>query len=106
MYTLQKDRRKNEEFVNLVKSGLSYLRNEIKEMSDHEIEIEKPDKIADIVEKILEFNGQNQEEKVLKILTPDQMISRLPITSEKTSKWNKATIAFFVSFKKVNKNNL
>ena len=40
MYTLQKDRRKNEEFVNLVKSGLSYLRNEIKEMSDHEIEIE------------------------------------------------------------------
>ena len=29
---------------------------------------------------ILEFNNQNQEGKGLKILTPDQMISRLPIS--------------------------
>ena len=53
------------------------LKNEIKKMSDNEIEIEKPDKIVDIVEKIVEFNWQNQEENGLKILTPDQMISTL-----------------------------
>ena len=49
-------------------------------MSKNEIEIEKPDKIVDIVEKILQFNRQNQEGQGLKILTPDQMLSRLPIT--------------------------
>ena len=32
-------------------------------MSDDEIEIEKPDKMVDIVEKILEFNRQNQKKK-------------------------------------------
>ena len=47
-------------------------------MSDDEIEIEEPDKIVDIAEKILEFNRKNQEGQGLKILTPDQMISRLP----------------------------
>ena len=34
----------------------------------------------DVVEKILEFNKQNQEGHGLKILTPDKMLSRLPIT--------------------------
>ena len=34
----------------------------------------------DIVKKILEFNRQNQEGQGLKILAPDQMLSRLPIT--------------------------
>ena len=34
----------------------------------------------DIVEKILEFKRHNQEGQVLKILTPDQILSRLPIT--------------------------
>ena len=32
----------------------------------------------DITEKILDFNNQNQEGPGLKILTPDQMLSRLP----------------------------
>ena len=74
-----KNRTNNEKFVNVIKIGLSDLKNRIKEMSG-EIEIEKPDKIVDIVEKILEFNRQNQEGQGLKILTPDQLISRLPIT--------------------------
>ena len=34
--------------------------------------------IVEIVEEILKFNEQNQEG--LKILTPNQMLSRLPIT--------------------------
>ena len=48
-------------------------------MSDAETKIEKPDKIIYIVEKI-EFNRQDQKRKWLKTLTPDQMISRLPIS--------------------------
>ena len=48
-------------------------------MSDAETKIEKPDKIIYIVEKI-EFNRQDQKRKWLKMLTPDQMISRLPIS--------------------------
>ena len=66
-----KTRRTNEKLVNVIKTGLSDLKNEIKEMSDDEIEIEKPNKIVDIVEKILEFNKQNQEGQGLKILTAD-----------------------------------
>ena len=42
--------------------------------------IEKPNKITDIVKEILQFNKQNQQGQGLKILTPDQMLSRLPIT--------------------------
>ena len=49
-------------------------------MSEDEIKIEKPYEIVDIVEKILEFNKQNQEGQGLKILTPNQMLSRLPIS--------------------------
>ena len=32
------------------------------------------------MEEILKFNKQNQEGQGLKILTPSQMLSRLPIT--------------------------
>ena len=49
-------------------------------MSEDEKEIEKPNKILKIVEKIVEFNKQNQLGEGLKMLTPDQMLSRLPIT--------------------------
>ena len=49
-------------------------------MSEDEKEIEKPDKILKIVEKIVEFNKQNQLGEGLKMLTPNQMLSRLPIT--------------------------
>ena len=49
-------------------------------MSEEEKEIEKPHEIVNIVEEILEFNKQKQEEEGLTILTPDQMLSRLPFT--------------------------
>ena len=64
----------------MIKSGLSNSNDEIKEISKNKIAIEKPDKIVDIVEEILEFNRQNQQGKGLKILTPDQMLDRLPIS--------------------------
>ena len=41
---------------------------------------EKSDEILKIVEDFLNFNKQNQQSKGLKILTPNQMLSRLPIT--------------------------
>ena len=52
----------------------------MKKISQNEIKTEKPDKILKIVEEILEFNKQNQSGKGLKILTPNQMLSRLPIS--------------------------
>ena len=48
-------------------------------MSKEEIKIKKPDKILEIDEMILKFNKQKQQGKGLKILTPNQMLSRLPI---------------------------
>ena len=59
---------------------MSNLKDGIEEMSENEIEIEEPDMIVDIFKRILDFNRQNQEGQGLKILTPDQMLSRLPIT--------------------------
>ena len=49
-------------------------------MSDDEKKIEQPDKIVEIVEEIVKFNKQIQQGKGLKILTPSQMLSRLPIS--------------------------
>ena len=42
--------------------------------------IEKMNKIADIVELILYFNKEKKKGTGLKILTPDQMLRRLPIS--------------------------
>ena len=66
--------------VNVIKSRLFDLKNEIKKMSEDEIKTEKPDELVDIVEKILDFNNKNQEGQGLKILTPNQMLNRLPIS--------------------------
>ena len=41
---------------------------------------EKPDKIVKIVEEFLKFNKQYQEGQGIKMLTPNQMLSRLPIS--------------------------
>ena len=75
-----KSKNKNNELVEQIKSRWSDLKYKIKEMSEHEKEREKPNKILKIVEEILEFNKQNQSGKGLKILTPNQMLSRLPIS--------------------------
>ena len=74
------DKKKNDGLMNVIKGRLSDLKDEIEKMSEDEIEIEKSYEIVDIFEKILEFNKQGQEGKVLKVLTPDQMLSILPIS--------------------------
>ena len=79
LYTT-KDKTKNDELVNVINSGIQNLNKEIEKMSEDEKRIEKPDEILKIVEDILNFNKQNQQGKSFKILTPNQMLSRLPIT--------------------------
>ena len=73
-----KNPNKNDDLVNVIKSGLIDLKNEIKDMSEDEKEMERPNEIVDIVKKILDFDQRYKEG--LKILTPDQMLSRLPIS--------------------------
>ena len=74
------DKEKNNELVNVINSGLKDLKEEIKKMSEEEKEIEDPESIVEIVEEILKFNEQNQQGEGIKILTPNQMLSRLPIS--------------------------
>ena len=74
------DKKKNNDSVIMIKSGLSDLKKEIGNMNEGEKEIEKPNEIIDIVEKIIDLNEQNQRGQGPKILTPDQMLSRLPTT--------------------------
>ena len=73
------NKKKNNNLVILIKSGFSDLKKETENMSEEGKEIEKPNEIIDIVEKILEFKDQTQRGQGLKILTPDQMLSWWPI---------------------------
>ena len=47
---------------------------------DKTFKIEENEKIIDIVERIFELNSKNQLGLGLNILTPNQMLSRLPIS--------------------------
>ena len=55
-------------------------------MSKDDKETEKPDRILKIVKEILDFN--KQEGLGFKILTPNQMLSRIPITLAKLNTGN------------------
>ena len=84
---------RNEIQVGLIKSALTDLKNRIKNMSENGKRIEQPDKLVDIVEKVLGFNERYQEGRGLKILTPDQMLSRFIIYKHLVSiieKWEQS----------------
>ena len=70
---------KNKIQVNLINSGLRDLKEETEDMNEQEKEIKNSYEIVDLVENIIEFNRQ-QQGRGLKILTPNQMLSRLPIS--------------------------
>ena len=71
----------NEFRVESIKKVLSKLKRIIEYApKDDSFKIGKNEKITDIVEKILEFNNKIQSGQGLKILTPSQMLSRLPIS--------------------------
>ena len=71
------NKKRNRTQVNLINSGLRDLKEEIENMSEQEKRIKNPNGVVDIVEMILEFNRQ-QNWQGLNILTPSQMLSRLP----------------------------
>ena len=77
-----KDKKKNNDLVELITVKWSNLKDEIEKIFEDRKETEKPDKILEIVEEILIFNRENREKQGqgLKILTPNQILSRLPIT--------------------------
>ena len=75
---MAKDRKENTKLVKSFNKALKGLEEEIENMSEEEKESKKPDKIVEIVEGILKFNKQTQEGKGL--ITPCQMLSRLPIS--------------------------
>ena len=71
----------NNKLVQVIKSGLVDLNRRVKNMSDDEKKIEKPNEIVDAAVEVLDFNKQNQQKaEGLKILTPEQMLSRLRIS--------------------------
>ena len=71
---------KNDNLVEEIKSRRSNLKEE--KMSQNEKEIKQPDTILKIIKEILNFNKEIQKQRCLglKILRPDQILSRLPIT--------------------------
>ena len=66
--------------VHLNKSDLINLKKDIGNASKNDVnKIEKMNKIADTAELILYFNNDDQQGQGQKILTPNQMLSRLPM---------------------------
>ena len=66
--------------VDLIKKILSKLQRVVDYVPrDNTFKIEENEKIIDIVEHILELNNKIQSGQGLKILTPNQVLSRLPI---------------------------
>ena len=74
----------DEKDKNMVKStskNLNKIKKIIKNVPENKAsKIEENKKIIDIVERILELNSKKQLGLGLKILTPNQILSRLPIT--------------------------
>ena len=72
---------KNKNMIKLINKNLNKMKKIIKNVPENKtFKIEENKKIIDIVERILELNSEKQLQQGLKILTPNQMLSRLPIT--------------------------
>ena len=75
-----KDREKNSNLVNMFNSALKDLKEDTKKRSKEEMKNEKPDEIERVIKMILDFNKNKQHKgQGIKILTPNQMLNRLPI---------------------------
>ena len=71
----------NKNMVESINKKLTKLKNIVKNVPQDEVsKVEENEKKMDVVEKILELNTEKKIGKGLKILTPDQMLSRLPTT--------------------------
>ena len=74
-----KNQKKNNDFAEEIKNRWSKLKDRVEKMSGDEKENKGLNKILEIVKDILNFNKQNQQGEGIKILTPNQMLNRLPI---------------------------
>ena len=74
------DINKNE--VYLINKSLAKIKKVVRIVPENKrLKTEENEKIIDIVERVREINSENQLGLWLKILTPNQMLSRLPISS-------------------------
>ena len=72
---------RNENQAYLIKLVSNKMKKIIENASENKtFKIEEKEKIMNIVERIFYFNQFNQKRKGFKILTPSQMLSRLPIS--------------------------
>ena len=72
---------KNKNMVESIKKKLTKMKNIVKNVPKEKVSrVEENEKIIVIVERILELNREKKSGKGLKILSPNQMLSRLPIT--------------------------
>ena len=76
-----KDKKKNSVFVEKIKNRWSNVKDETEKMFEDENKTEQPDKILKIVKEIIDFNKRirKQQGLGLKILAPNQLLSRLTI---------------------------
>ena len=65
---------------NSIRNGLGSFKNDALNMTMDRLSTEKPFKVVITVSRINGFNKQNQEGQGLKILTPQQLLSRLAIS--------------------------
>ena len=72
--------KKNKSLVESINKKLTKLKKITKNTPKDDDIFEENEKIIDIVERIIEFNSEKKEGSGLKIQTPNQMLSRLPIT--------------------------
>ena len=70
----------NKDQVYFINKQLTKIKKIVKNVhEDRRSKIEEDEKIIDIIERILDLNNENQLGERLKILTPDQILSILPI---------------------------
>ena len=76
-----KDKKKNSVFVEKIKNRWSNVKDETEKMFEDENKTEQPDKILKTVKEIIDFNKRirKQQGLGLKILAPNQLLSRLTI---------------------------
>ena len=71
----------NKNRVDIINIRLTKLKNGVKNVPKNDkLKSEENEKIIDVIEKIIELNSENQLGLGLKVLTPNQMLNRLPIT--------------------------
>ena len=72
---------KDKDLVKSIDKKLTKLKNIVKNVPKDKVsKVQENKKIIDVVERILDLNSEKQSGEGLKILTPNQMLCRLPIT--------------------------